>query len=149
MLGMVGLALVGLVSISAGQTTVQRVLTTIGSSLLATPDGTLSLQHTDASRGIRFQFGAVPTVGTCGTNPSVSANSTDTAGSVDVGTGGIATSCTVTFSTAWTNAPYCVASNRDTSLIARATATTTVLTITSASAFTASDDINWICLGRK
>lgn len=89
--------------------------------------------------------GTSPTLSGCGTSPSIVGN--DKVGRITVGTGGIATSCTVTFNTAWTNAPICMANNETTILLAQASATTTVLTITSAVAFTASDTIGYHCLG--
>lgn len=52
-------------------------------------------------------LGGVPTIGTCGTGPTVNSDSTDTAGAFTTGTG-TPTNCTITFNTAWPTAPKCV-----------------------------------------
>ena len=50
--------------------------------------------------------GTAPTVtAACGTAPSVTGN--DSAGVLNVGTGGTATTCTVTFANTWTTTPHC------------------------------------------
>lgn len=49
--------------------------------------------------------GSAPTISSCGTGPSVTAGSTDFSGSFTTGT--VATSCTVTFSSAFAAAPVC------------------------------------------
>lgn len=87
--------------------------------------------------------GTAPTMGACGTNPSVVG--TDNGVVVTVGTGGSATSCAVSFSRTYTNAPACVAkSNTDQTSLIVATTTTTV-TVTKATAFTASSKLHIIC----
>lgn len=50
--------------------------------------------------------GPVPTLSGCGTSPSITSGSTDTAGEITEGT--IATGCTLTFASAYTAAPFCV-----------------------------------------
>lgn len=90
--------------------------------------------------------GTTPTMGACGTSPSVVGN--DSAMQVTVGTGGAATTCAVTFAAAFANAPTCVAqSDTDSTALTIATATTTV-TVTKAAAFTASSKLHIICIGR-
>jgi hypothetical protein len=88
-----------------------------------------------------------PTMGSCGTSPSISG--TDNVMLVTVGTGGSATSCTVTFGSTWTtNAPVCTAQN-DTDKVAYSISTTTsAVTIAAAAAFTASSKFQVICVGR-
>jgi hypothetical protein len=90
---------------------------------------------------------SVPTMGACGTSPSVTIG-TDNAMVVTVGTGGTATDCTVTFgATFLTNAPPCVA-NSDTDMMPfKVVRNTTNVTITAAAPFTASSTINVICIG--
>ena len=120
---------------------------TIGTSPV---NGTVSLQVNDLSAGIRFQFAAAPTIASgFGTTPSITAGSTDTAGQVDVGTGGAASSGVIDFATTWASAPFVVAMNQTNAVVLKAVATTTQLTITGAAAFTAGDKINWICIGAK
>jgi hypothetical protein len=89
--------------------------------------------------------GTAPAVtANCGTSPSVTGS--DQAGKLNVGTGGTATTCTLTFAVAFTAAPACVANNETTTQLIRATSTTTTLVLTAAAAFTASDVLSYICL---
>lgn len=87
--------------------------------------------------------GSAPSVSTCGTTPSIVG--TDMAGKVTIGTG-VVTSCTLTFATAWGNAPSCFANDESTSLLVSTATTTTVLTITSATTM-ATNVIAYGCLG--
>lgn len=89
--------------------------------------------------------GTVPTMGACGTSPAISGN--DNAMLITVGTGGVATSCAVTFAATWSAAPVCVAQN-NTDRVAYSMATSTsALTITATAAFTASSKFHVICHG--
>ncbi len=83
----------------------------------------------------------------CGTAPSIAG--TNNAMLITVGTGGVATSCTVTFGTAYvTNPPVCTA-NSDTDKVGLAVApTTTTVVVSATAAFTASSKLNVLCLGR-
>lgn len=93
----------------------------------------------------RARGGTTPTMGACGTSPSVAGN--DSAMLVTVGTGGAATSCAVTFASTWTTAPVCNAQN-DTDRVAYSIVTTaTTVTITATAAFTASSKFHLVCLG--
>jgi len=121
-----------------------------GRSLAFSPvDGAVSFTTSDPLvSGIRLQFAAAPTIASgFGTTPSITADSTDTAGQVNVGTGGAASAGIINFATTWASAPFVVAMNASTGLVLKAIATTTQLTITSSAAFTAGDLINWICIG--
>lgn len=90
--------------------------------------------------------GTAPTIASgFGTSPSIAG--ADHAGRVTVGTGGIATTGAITFGQAFATAPACTVNNETTVLLAQATATTTTLTITSATPFTASDKLTYVCLG--
>lgn len=78
----------------------------------------------------------------CGTTTATLVGS-DTAGKVTVGaTAG--TSCTITFTTAFTNAPACFANNETTANLSRATSTTT--TVILAGTFVAGDVLSYGCL---
>jgi pectate lyase-like protein len=114
-------------------------------------DGALQLLDSAFTLGVRFKYDALPTVASgFGTSPSVTAGSTPMAGSVNVGTGGVATSGVINFNgTAFPAAPFVVCMNTTTGAVVRATATTTQLTITAPVAFTASDVICWICVSSK
>lgn len=80
----------------------------------------------------------------CGTTAATLVG-TDNAFKVTVGaTSG--TSCTVTFATAFVNAPSCTVSNETTAALARATSTTTTAIL--AGSFTAGDVLAGACLGR-
>lgn len=89
--------------------------------------------------------GTAPGVSACGSSPSIVGN--DNVGRVTVGSGGVASSCTITFNATWANAPICIADDEATSLLVKASATTTVLTITAATPFTAADTIGYHCVG--
>jgi hypothetical protein len=88
--------------------------------------------------------GNTPTMGSCGTSPSVVG--TMMGGKVTAGSGTV-TSCVVNFPLTWSNAPACVANNETTTQDMRATSTTTTLTL--AGADFASDVISYVCAGRQ
>jgi hypothetical protein len=88
--------------------------------------------------------GTAPTVSACGTSPSIVGN--DVAGKVTTGTGSI-TSCTLTFATAWVNAPMCFVNAQTGIALLRATPTTTTLVIDSVGTIT-SYLIDYHCIGR-
>jgi hypothetical protein len=74
---------------------------------------------TNSIRGTAFQFGnghtllsgTAPVIGTCGTSPSIAANNGTSAFTVNVGTGGTASTCTVTMPAATTGWACFVAPN--------------------------------------
>lgn len=117
--------------------------------LSAVQNGQLRIRNNARTAGSILKCDALPTIASgFGTSPSITAESTALAGSVNVGTGGTATSGVINFNgTAFAAAPFVVAMNTTTGAIVRATATTTQLTITAAVAFIASDVIAWICIG--
>ncbi len=122
-----------------------------GSRITSPTDGTLTIMNAATTIGAAFKVDALPTVGSgFGTSPAVTAGSTPLAGSVNVGTGGVATTGVITFGgTAFPVAPVPIVMNQTTGAVVRATASTTQLTITAPAAFTASDVISWICIGSK
>lgn len=87
--------------------------------------------------------GSAPALSACGTTPSVVGN--DGVMAVTIGSGST-TSCTVTFAQAWANAPVCVTTDATNFLTVKASATTTVLTLTSATTM-GGDVIGVHCLG--
>lgn len=90
--------------------------------------------------------GTAPTMGACGTSPSVVGN--DNSMLVTIGGGGVATSCAVAFSQSYANAPACFAQS-DTDFIAYKMATTVSgATFSSTAAFTAAANVHVICLPR-
>lgn len=121
-------------------------------SLIKSPTNGIET-HTlqDSSIGVEFKYDALPTVASgFGTSPSVTAGSTPMAGSINVGTGGVATTGVINFNgTAFPSAPFVVCMNTTTGAVVRATTSTTQLTITAPAAFTASDVVCWICVSSK
>jgi hypothetical protein len=80
-----------------------------------------------------------------GTSPSIVANNGTAAFTIDVGTGGTATSGVINLPTA-TTGWNCFATDRTTNIVTRETATTTsTATLTAASAWTASDILQVSC----
>jgi hypothetical protein len=119
------------------------VMSTSGGDLNLTANGT---QVTITGGRHLTISGTVPTMGACGTSPSVVGN--DGAMLITVGTGGTATSCAVTFNTAYvTNPPICIAQNNTDKVAYSMVTTTTTLTISAAAAFTASSKFHVHCTG--
>jgi len=113
--------------------------------------GVMNLSNTAEAIGSQLKVDALPTVASgFGTGPSVTAGSTPLAGSVNVGTGGSATTGVINFNgTPFPSAPFVVCMNTTTGAVVRAVASTTQLTITAPAAFTASDVIAWIAISSK
>jgi hypothetical protein len=100
------------------------------------------------SNGNIHTSGTIPTIGTCGSSPAITALSTNNSGSFTVGTG-TTTACTVTFANSgWTNAPNCTVTDA-TTIQALKVATTTTTMIVSATTNEASDKIFYICQGNE
>jgi hypothetical protein len=114
-------------------------------------DGEVFVENQATTSGARLKVDALPTVASgFGTTPGVTAGSTPFAGSVNVGTGGVATSGVIAFGgTAFPSVPFCIVSNGGSSAVLSAIATTTQLTINSGSAFAASSLVDWICVASK
>jgi hypothetical protein len=110
--------------------------------------GPTPIEHLRLDRwGHLISKGTLPTISACGTSPSIAG--TDVNGRATVGTGGTATSCTVTFANAYTNAPTCSGGDEDstTPLLTVLSATTTALTFTASTPFAAGDKLVYHCLG--
>lgn len=111
--------------------------------------GRINITNAAQAIGSSLKVDALPVAGTCGTSPAVTAGSTPFAGSVNVGTGGTATSCTVTFGgTAFPAAPFCTL-GQSAGTFTTYTATTTVLTLSAATAWPASTVVSWVCPSSK
>jgi hypothetical protein len=78
-----------------------------------------------------------------GTSPAI--DGTWNAGRITVGTGGVATSGVISFGVTLPKSPSCWASAEGETKVIRPTPTTTQLTLTVATAFSASSAINWGC----
>lgn len=89
--------------------------------------------------------GTAPTMGACGTSPSISGN--DTSGTITVGTGGTATTCAVTFAATKTSTPKCFVNDVSDTVVPYVSArSTTAFTITKLTAFAASASIDYFCV---
>jgi hypothetical protein len=98
-----------------------------------------------SARHFRSEAATVPTMGACGTTPSVTGS--DHGATITVGAGGVATTCAMNFGVAFTAIPACVVnSNTDSTAFTVTTATGSV-TITKATAFTAGSKLFVICMG--
>jgi hypothetical protein len=86
--------------------------------------------------------GAIPTLSSAGTSPSITAGSTDTAGRISEGT--IATGATITFASAYVRAPFCVLSSEAGLLFSYVVASTTI-TITNIGALS-STAVTYHCI---
>lgn len=102
--------------------------------------------------GLRGQLthadgGSAPTITAgCGTSPSLVG--TNNVMLITVGTGGSATSCTITFGTSYTNAPICTANSNTDKVGLSVAPTTTTVVVAATAAFTASSKLNLLCFGR-
>lgn len=121
-------------------------------NLTAPAAGVFLLANGQNATGLRMQFGNIPAIGSgFGTSPAMVAGSSDSAFSVNVGTGGAATSGVVNFASTWAVAPMCIGQDQTTvgAGVQKVTATTSAATITTAVAWTASDIVTVHCFGPK
>lgn len=86
-----------------------------------------------------------PSVSSCGTSPSIVGS--DSAGRVTIGTGGITTTCNITFTQAWTNTPLCFVSNESAPTVVEILPTTSAFAIISATPLVAGGSFAYHCLG--
>ncbi len=146
----------GAVQITAGVASTSQVGSSIQLNLpgTTTPGGvnvvsTAAFYNIDgASKHVQvYDSSNTPTITSGGgTSPSIAGS--DNAFRIVVGTGGSASTVTVTFNKAWTNAPMAFANHQGALLPLRCVTTTTTVVIDAASAFTASGSIDVFCIGR-
>lgn len=118
--------------------------------------GVMGIGYTsDQSRGVLELNGAVyisginikasnPTVSSCGTSPSIDSNSSNYAGTVTVGSVS-ATSCTITFASAFTTYNHCVITSQQSVAAFAYSYTLSDITVTATSMV--SDKIDYHCEG--
>lgn len=94
-----------------------------------------------------FTYGAPTGLTGFGTSPSISSASGPGGGRITVGTGNTATTGSVTWAISPSVAPACTANDETTILLVQAAATTSGLTLTSASHWTAGDTLTYTCTG--
>lgn len=100
-------------------------------------DGLLSAQRI-------ANMGGTPALSTCGTSPVLATGSTDLAGKITVGTTA-SNACTLTFSAAYTTAPFCVVQNKTTGAAANVYTVSTT-TIVWSSALADSSELFYHCI---
>jgi hypothetical protein len=116
------------------QLTINAATTTANSALIVNGNvgiGTTSPASKLTVNGHIGTDGAIPTLTSCGTSPSIVTGSTDTAGEVTEGT--IATGCTITFASAYARAPF-VTVTAQSGLVFSYTISASAITITNVGA---------------
>lgn len=172
-LGSAGTAGIGLLNIdSVGDGGATNTAVTIGTSTnptinigSSTPSSAITIQTnqnllfnlaTTTTSGLLYYIdnvghhyfsGSTPTMGTCGSSPSIVGNDND--GVVTVG-GGVVTACTVTFATAWAlNAPVCTVSDNSTAVTGDISAVSTTAFTSSFSASLGGGLVYYHCSGYR
>ena len=85
-----------------------------------------------------------PALSSCGTDPSIVGS--DNAGKITMGSGAL-TSCTVTFASAWANAPACTTNDESSTAIVTVTNSTTGAAMTIRATSLTSKVVSYICVG--
>lgn len=114
-------------------------------------NGLFSVGNAAETIGAEIKVDALPTISSgCGTSPSVFAGSTPMAGGVNIGTGGVATTCVIAFNgTAFPSAPFCVANNVTSNTVTRILSSTTTLTFNTTTAWSSGEIVAYLCIGAK
>jgi len=109
---------------------------------------TMSQFTAGAGTGIQFQFTGIPTIASgFGAGASVTTNSTDTAGEINVGTTP-GTTGVINFARTWdAAAPFAIVMNKTSGAILTCVATATTLTITAPVAWANNDKLVWHVIG--
>lgn len=134
---------------SQGQVSIDAGNVAEGEIYLKTSNATKATVERDGDLKLVNQLtfnGTVPTVGTCGTTPSIAAASNDNAGLFTTGTGS-PTACTVTFAKTWDSTPSCVANYQGGTTGVRASSISTTAVTFTYSAGCSSCVTNYICMG--
>jgi hypothetical protein len=124
-------------------------ITLSNSSVMTFQSGSSNTASMDANQHFRLIKPTAPTVtANCGTSPTVTG--TDQAFQLNVGTGGVATTCTITFTTAWGFKPVCTVTDETSQAITTTAvpASATVI-LTGTSAWTASSILDVLCFGNQ
>lgn len=144
------LALTGNVTGGTFDTTILSFNSATHSRIYSPVDGQIVLMNAAQTFGSTVKTDALPTFTGFGTSPTVTAGSTAYAGSINVGTGGTATTGVITFNgTAFPSAPFCTYSTQTSNVVTRGTPTTTQVTLNTTTAWTASDVVTWHCISAK
>ena len=89
---------------------------------------------------------SVPTLGSCGTSPSLATGSTDSYGQITTGSG-VVTSCALNFSHTLSRQPFCILSTNSTAITADVASVSTSVVTFGLSATLTSGQIYYHCLG--
>lgn len=135
----------------------RKLMAVVALALVVFSAGIVLAQVTPLSTDTYGRFlgnGPAPVLSACGTLPVIATTSTDTSGTITIGTGTPA-ACTMTFARAWSAAPTCYFNDRTTanvtngtSVIYKVAESTTAVTVTFAIATVNGDSIGYMCLGR-
>lgn len=126
----------------SGLSTLGGTVSTLGSTVSSLTTAVASAVTVDSDAHVAVN-GSAPSVSSCGTSAAVAG--TDNAMRITVGTGGIATSCLVTFAHSWVTVPVCTITNESAIAPLQGAVTQTTLTITAALALVASGKIGISC----
>lgn len=110
-------------------------------AMTSAADGTITDKNTGGTRAFTLDFSGIPVPTGTGT-PTITAGSTDAAG--EVASGASATSVVITFSSAKTNAPFCLVTPQTQLLAFAYTISTTAITITQTA--TSGEKIDYFCV---
>lgn len=119
--------------------TLGKWMLSLGSQAAPTFTGAVTTKGNVVANG-----SAIPVLTSCGTSPAITAGSTDFAGTYTTGSG--ATTCTITFATAFAVAPTCLIVNNTaaTALVPTYSTSTTAITVATDVASTA---YQYVCIG--
>lgn len=135
-------------AIAQGQFIVAQPGTTLRGSIVGTNNATDGIYWNATSLGFsgRLATGGAraPAVSTCGSGASLATGSSDTAGKITVGTTA-SNACTLTFSAAYTAAPFCVVQNKTTGAAANVYTVSTTAIVWS-SALADSSELFYFCM---
>lgn len=122
-----------------------------GSYLRVLMNGQWMFADNSLTFGSIVNVSALPTIASgFGTSPSITAGSTPLAGSVNVGTGGVATTGTINFNgAAFPSVPFCTYSDSTSNIVTRGTPTTSTLVLNATTPWLGSDIISWLCISSK
>jgi hypothetical protein len=107
--------------------------------------GTTTANYRDLKTRHIGASGTAPTLSSCGTSPTLATGASDMAGTINVGSGTV-TACTLTFGTAFTNAPTCVMNDDSTAVTGDVSSISTTAVTFSFSVSIGSGHIYYVCI---
>lgn len=140
----------GALNVAAGAS--NALLWNSRTAMYSPANGVLNINQQNSSTGSQIKVDALPTIASgFGTSAAISAGSTPFAGSLNIGTGGVATTGVINFNgTAFPSAPFCVVSTRlGNNAVTGAQPSTTAMIINASTAWAANEIVSWICVSAK